>query len=260
MIGMFDSGVGGLSVWKEVVALSSDQDIMYFSDNAYCPYGPRPAEEIIERTKKISGFLIQQSCNLIVVACNTATAAAIDALRAAFPVPFVGMEPAVKPAALHSQTGVVGILATRGTFKGRLYQETLHRFASQIRVVEQTGDGLVELVEQGLADDPQTIRLLHQYIDPMIEAGVDHLVLGCTHYPFLIPAIQKIIGPHLTILNPAPAVAKRVQFLLHEYNLSYISTKSAQYHFFSSGSVATMNKMLQDMGLAAQAKQQNLFF
>jgi len=259
MVGMFDSGVGGLSVWREVVALLPGQNIMYVSDNAYCPYGSRPAEEVIERTKKISEYLIRQSCSLIVVACNTATAAAIDALRAAFPVPFVGMEPAVKPAALHSRTGVVGILATRGTFKGRLYQETLHRFASQIRVVEQTGDGLVELVEQGLADSPQALRLLRQYIAPMIEAGADHLVLGCTHYPFLIPAIQKITGPRVAILNPAPAVAKRVQFLLNEAHSSHMSTVSAHYKFFASGAVATMNMMLQDMGLAAKAKQLNLF-
>ena len=137
LVGIFDSGLGGLSVFREVIKRLPDSSFVYVSDNAWCPYGPRPAEEVVQRTQKISRFLIGEGCVLIVVACNTATAAAIDALRKSFAVPFVGMEPAVKPAALHSKTGVVGILATRGTFQGRLYQETSQRFAAHIRVIEQ---------------------------------------------------------------------------------------------------------------------------
>ena len=213
-IGIFDSGLGGLSVWKEVVKLLPGRCIVYVSDNGYCPYGPRPAEEVVERTKTISRFLIREGCAVVVVACNTATAAAIDILRNTFPVPFVGMEPAVKPAALHSHTGVVGVLATHGTFRGRLYQETSQRFASHVHIMEQVGDGLVELIEKGVADAPETLRLLRTYIEPMMEAGADHLVLGCTHYPFLIPAIQQIVQGRMTIIDPAPAVAQHLCTLL----------------------------------------------
>ena len=236
-IGVFDSGLGGLSVWREVVKLLPNHSIIYVSDNAYCPYGPRPVEVLIKRTQEISRFLIEQGCALIVVACNTATAAAIDHLRSAFPLPFVGMEPAVKPAALHSKTGVVGILATRGTFQGRLYQETSHRFAAHIRVIEQIGDGLVELVEQGLAHSPEALQLLHTYIDPMIEAGADHLVLGCTHYPFLIPVIEQISQGRMTIIDPAPAVAQQVCAVWEQRDkVDYLVDTPPIYRFYTTGS------------------------
>ena len=228
-----------MSVWREVVKALPDHPIFYVSDSAWCPYGPRPAEEVIARTKAISSFLIKEGCGVIVVACNTATAAAIDTLRTTFLVPFVGMEPAVKPAALHSKTGVVGILATRGTFKGRLYQDTSQRFASHIRVIEQIGDGLVELVEQGLTDSPQAMQLLHTYIDPMIEAGADHLVLGCTHYPFLISAIEKISQGSMTIVDPAPAVVQQLCSLLKEEEVNSSHEQPLippQYRFYTTGS------------------------
>jgi len=245
LIGIFDSGLGGLSVWKETAQCIPDSSIIYVSDNKWCPYGPRPAEEVIERTKTISNFLIREGCDLIVVACNTATAAAIDTLRSSFSIPFVGMEPAVKPAALHSHTGVVGVLATRGTFKGRLYQETSQRFASHVRVMEQVGDGLVELIEKGLVDAPETLRLLRTYIEPMMEAGADHLVLGCTHYPFLIPAIQQIVQGRMTILNPAPAVAQHVCTLWEQQNFANRQTKNqvglnTVYRFYATGSDAAL--------------------
>ena len=241
-IGIFDSGVGGLSVWQEIIKLMPACSTMYVSDNACCPYGPKPAEEVVERTKKISRFLIDQGCGLIVVACNTATAAAIDTLRATFDTPFVGMEPAVKPAALHSKTGVVGVLATKGTFGGRLYKETSQRFASNVHVIERVGDGLVELVEQGLMDAPQTIALLHQYIDPMMEAGADHLVLGCTHYPFLIPAIEQITQGRIVIVNPAPAVAQHTQLIWQQliYSGSNKGITTPEYKFYATGSDAAL--------------------
>ena len=244
-IGIFDSGLGGLSVWREAVKLLPNHSIEYVSDNAWCPYGPRPAEEVIVRTKAISRFLLQQGCGIIVVACNTATAAAIDALRQTFSIPFVGMEPAVKPAVLHSKSGVVGVLATRGTFQGRLYQETSQRFAADVRVMEQVGDGLVELIEQGLIDSPQMQKLLRTYIEPMMEANADHLVLGCTHYPFLIPAIRQIVGDRMAIVDPAPAVARQLCAVLEQTQgrdvlLDPPSGGSPHYRFYATGSATNL--------------------
>ena len=235
MVGIFDSGLGGLSVWREIIKLLPNESTVYVSDSAWCPYGPRPAGEVVERTKKISRFLINHECCPIVVACNTASAAAIDALRDTFATPFVGMEPAVKPAALHSHSGVVGVLATQGTFGGRLYKETSRRFASQVQVIEQVGEGLVELVEQGLTDAPQTIELLHKYIDPMIQAGADHIVLGCTHYPFLIPAIEKICNGRIAIVDPAPAVALQVQKWVNSAPIAPLQP-GPLYRFYATGS------------------------
>jgi glutamate racemase len=237
-IGLFDSGVGGLSVWREVVKLLPCEHTVYYADSAYCPYGQKSSGEIIERSDRIMDFLTgQHQCKLIVVACNTATAAAIDHLRAAYPLPFVGMEPAVKPAALHSVTGVVGVLATQGTFKGRLYHETLERFAGHVQIIEQPGDGLVELVESGHTGGEEAQTLLEKYIRPMLQANIDHLVLGCTHYPFLIPAIRKITGNRVTILDSAPAVAQRVKFLLSQDRLLNVSGDKARHEFFSSGDI-----------------------
>jgi len=238
VIGVFDSGLGGLSVWKEIIKLLPDVSLFYVSDNAWCPYGPRPAEEVVERSRVISRFLIGKGCRLIVVACNTATAAAIDTLRQNFPIPFVGMEPAVKPAALHSRTGVVGVLATQGTFGGRLYRETSQRFAAHVQVLERVGTGLVELIEQGLTDTPQTETLLRTYIEPMMEAGADHLVLGCTHYPFLIPSIEKITCGRLTIVDPAPAVAQQVflQWAEAVQAADLRQEAAPTYWFYASGS------------------------
>lgn len=262
-IGIFDSGLGGLTVWREVVKLLPLQSVVYFSDNAYCPYGSRPAEELVERAKKISRFLIDEGCRVIVVACNTATAAAIDVLRRSFSTPFVGIEPAVKPAALHSKTGVVGILATRGTFQGRLYQETSQRFASHVRVIEYVGDGLVELVEQGQFNSPQTVQLLRKYIEPMIEAGADHLVLGCTHYPFLIPAIEKICRGRLVIVDPALAVAHHLATLMEEFSTNEsleTSTPSPLYRFYATGTGCVLQACYQSIASPSAASQFFSFF
>lgn len=211
MIGVFDSGVGGLSVWREMIKLMPGERFVYVSDSGHCPYGPKPREEVIKRACKITEYLIERGADMIVVACNTATAAAIECLRASYTIPFVGMEPAVKPAALNTSTGVIGVLATQGTFKGELYLRTLHKFAVNATVIEQIGEGLVELVEEGKTNTPAAKELLKKYLIPMMERHADHLVLGCTHYPFLIEAIQSIIGDKMVIVNPAPAVAKRVK-------------------------------------------------
>lgn len=214
MIGVFDSGVGGLSVWQELVKLLPCEEYVYVSDSGYCPYGPKPKEYVVERAKRITEFLIDKGADIVVVACNTATAAAIEILRSSYSIPFVGMEPAVKPAALNSASGVIGVLATQGTFKGELYLRTLHKFASNTKVIEQIGTGLVELVEGGKTDTVEAEELLRKYVQPMLEAGADHIVLGCTHYPFLENVIRKISGNSLTIVNPAPAIANRTRELM----------------------------------------------
>ena len=245
IIGIFDSGVGGLSVWRELIKILPNNDFIYFSDSAYCPYGPRPQEEIIERASKITEFLISQCVDIIVVACNTATAAAIESLRERYSLSFVGMEPAVKPAALHSKTGVIGVLATKGTFNGKLYSRTLQKFASDLRVVEQVGYGLVELVEAGKTSGEETSKVLEKYILPMVAAGADHIVLGCTHYPFLKEEIQKIAGNNVIIIDPAPAVARHTYELLFERNLIG-KNKSDLLHqtiFYSTGDVENLLRM-----------------
>ena len=246
-IGFFDSGVGGLSVWREIIKLLPHEHTIYYADSLHCPYGTKSPDEIIARANQIMEQLMAQKCKLVVVACNTATAAAIDYLREKYPIPFVGMEPAVKPAALHSETGKVGVLATQGTFKGRLYHETLERFASNVQIIEQSGDGLVELVEAGKTDSEEAFALLQKYIQPMLDAGIDHLVLGCTHYPFLIPAIEKITNHKIVIVNPAPAIAQRVKFLLEQHNLLNTSEERTCPEFFSSGDIRVLRACVQNL-------------
>ena len=216
MVGVYDSGVGGLSVWRELVKLMPDEDYVYFSDAAHCPYGPKDPSYVVERACAVTDFLIEKGCSLIVVACNTATAAAISYLRSHYTIPFVGMEPAIKPAILHSRTGVVGVLATAGTFKGKLYLNTLARFSGNVKVIQRVGEGLVETVEKGVLDGPEVEALVRRCIDPMLEAGADHIVLGCTHYPFLQPVIERLAGPSVSVVNPAPAVARQAQRLLNK--------------------------------------------
>lgn len=216
MIGIFDSGAGGLSVWKELITILPSDDYYYISDAEYCPYGPKCKEIVEKRAETISRYLINNGAEIIVVACNTATAAAISHLRQTFDTPFVGMEPAVKPAAQLTQTGVIGVLATQGTFKGELYHSTSEKYAKnkQVKIIEKVGEGLVELVEQGKTQTPEAEALVRKYIEPMIEEGADCVVLGCTHYPFLTPVIEKVAANRLKIINPAPAVAKRAREIL----------------------------------------------
>ncbi|MHC1780536.1 MAG: glutamate racemase [Bacteroidales bacterium] len=234
-IGIFDSGVGGLSVWREIIKLIPGHPLLYFADNAYCPYGPRPKEEIISRTEKITSFLIDRGAAIIVVACNTATSAAISSLRERFNVPFVGMEPAVKPAANFSKSGVIGVLATKGTLSGELYNSTLEKYASEITVVEKVGAGLVALVEEGKLSGPETEKLLRVYIEPMLEEGADNIVLGCTHYPFLQPEIEKIAGKSVNVLDPAPAVAKQLVKIAKELEILKDESSFLNTQFYSSG-------------------------
>lgn len=213
MIGIFDSGAGGLSVWKEIIASVPQEKIIYISDSAFCPYGPKNPDQVIARSIKISQYLIDKGADIIVVACNTATAAAIQTLREKFAIPIVGMEPAIKPAAFSTKSKVIGVLATKGTFKGELYLNTSKLYTQNIKVIEQIGEGLVELVEEGAQKTPRAEELIRKYIEPMIQEGADNIVLGCTHYPFLSGVIEKVTQGKVRIINPAPAVAKRVMEL-----------------------------------------------
>jgi len=215
-IGVMDSGVGGLSVWRELIQLIPGADYIYVADSGYCPYGERTPEYIQDRCVKIIDYLLGEGVEMVVIACNTATAAAIDMLRERYSIALVGMEPATKPAALASKSGVIGVLATKGTFGGSRYINTLNMFAKDVKVLECVGTGLVELVETGQEHSPKAFSLLSKYVLPMVEQGADHIVLGCTHYPFLTQAIEELTEGKVTLVNPAPAVAQRVKHLLDE--------------------------------------------
>ncbi len=234
-IGVFDSGLGGLSIWKEIVKLLPNEDLIYFADSGNCPYGNKSHAEIIRLSERITQFLLSQDCKMIVVACNTATVAAIDVLRQKYDVPFIGIEPAVKPAAIHSKTDVIGILATKGTFEGRLFKKTKKEYASDLQVHIQIGEGLVEIVENNEINSEKAYKLISQYIEPMLEANADQIVLGCTHYPFLKPVIDKITKGKAHVINPAPAVARQTKRILKQKSLGTIAKKMPQYLFYTSG-------------------------
>jgi glutamate racemase len=212
---MFDSGVGGLSVLRALRAELPDQPVIYLADQAHVPYGSRSLEEVRGYCEEITRFLLDQGAAMIVVACNTASAAALHPLRRTFPdVSFVGMEPAVKLAAESTNSGVVGVLATPATFQGELYASVVERFGAGVTLLQHTLPGLVKQIEAGALDDPQTAEILDQAIQPMVARGADTLVLGCTHYPFVIPLIQRITGPGVRVIDPAPAVARQVRRVL----------------------------------------------
>lgn len=216
-IGIFDSGSGGLSVYRELVKVLPQERFIYYSDNAHCPYGEKTALYIQRRARFITEFLLDKGADIIVVACNTATAAAIATLRAEYPIiPFVGMEPAVKPAALGTKTGVIGVLATAGTLKGSKYLNTRGLYADGVSVVEHVGQGFVELVEAGILDGPKAEETVRASLQPLLDKGADVVVLGCTHYPFLRPVIQRIAGPGVQVIDPAPAVARQTLRLLQQ--------------------------------------------
>jgi len=214
-IGIFDSGIGGLTVLRAIHQLIPDQPLLYLADQAHVPYGPRRLEEVRRFSETITRYLLHQGANLIVVACNTASAAALKYLRKIFPeTPFVGMEPAVKPAAEHTRSGVVGVLATPATFQGELYASVVERFGQGVKLLQHTCPGLVAQIESGQLESLETRRILEEALHPMLAQGIDTVVLGCTHYPFVIPLIRQITGPTVRVIDPAPAVARQVQRLL----------------------------------------------
>lgn len=242
-IGMFDSGLGGLSIWKAVRKQLPNESLLYFADQARCPYGPRSQSEIIRFSCEITEILLAKGAKMMIVACNTATAAAIEVLRATYAIPFVGLEPALKPAAAHTQTGTVGILATEGTFRGNHFKETRARYAANLNLLMQVGHGLVALVESGQLKGPEANALLRRYLEPMLAAGADQIVLGCTHYPFLQEAMAPIVEGKAAILNPAPAVAAQVDRMLRASGLQN-EAQSPHDLFFTSGKVPFFQQQL----------------
>jgi len=245
-IGLFDSGVGGLSVMKEVARQLPHEDLLYFADSAHCPYGAKSPLEIQRLSRGIVEFLLDQGAKLIVVACNTASAAALSYLRDLFEVPIVGMVPAVKPAASLTDSGVVGVIATKATFQGALFAEVTAQFAANVKVITQVCPGLVERVEKGETDTEETERLLRSYLEPMLAAGIDTLVLGCTHYPFLMPLMRRIVGEGVTIIHPSPAVARQVRRVLTERNLLNPEGKGEK-RFFTSGDPVVFARLLEKL-------------
>lgn len=234
-IGIFDSGVGGLSVWREIASQLPHEDTIYFADQAHVPYGPRPQEQIRHFCDAITRFLIERGCKAVVVACNTASAAALKHLRETFPnLPSIGMEPAVKPAALITRSGVVGIMATPATFQGKLFKATAGRYASGIRLISQVCNGLAEQVEAGKLDGEETESMLRGYVQPMLDAGADTIVLACTHYPFLLHPIRRIAGEEVNVIDPAPAIARYLHRLLEQHGLLGSAGRKSRHVFYTT--------------------------
>lgn len=236
-IGIIDSGAGGLTVLARLVELLPHQPFLYLADAAYCPYGPRAYTEIRHRLAHLSNHLIAQGCLAIVVACNTATAAAIDHLRAFYTIPFVGMEPAVKPAALHSDTGQIAVLATVGTFQGELFKRTVAQYSTRAEIRYLVGEKLVEIVENGQYEDQSTYSHVRGLLNPLLQYRIDHLVLGCTHYPFLRRALAAALPPFVKLVDPAPAVAKQVRRVLSQLDSCSVqpSREVPAIQLFSTG-------------------------
>ncbi|HEX2091573.1 MAG TPA: glutamate racemase [Longimicrobiaceae bacterium] len=218
-VAVFDSGVGGLSVLREIRSLLPAEDLVYLADSAWCPYGPRLAGEVRERTLELARLLEAMGAKVLVVACNTASGAALEALREELGIPVVGLEPALKPAARDTRTGVVGVLATAGTLASERFARLVREHANGAQVVPQAGTGLVELVEDGVFDGPEVRAVLEPLVAPFRERGVDTVVLGCTHYPFLREAIAGALGPGVRLVESGPAIARQTQRVLEERGL-----------------------------------------
>lgn len=214
-IGIFDSGIGGTSIWKEIHLLLPHENTIYLADSKNAPYGQKPKEEITALSIKNTELLLEMGAKTIVVACNTATTNSIKELREKYEVPFIGIEPAIKPAANNSQTQTIGILATKGTLSSELFSTAVAKYQNT-KIIEQIGHGLVQLIESGAINSPEMDQLLHSYLNPMIEANIDYLVLGCSHYPYLIPQIRKILPSQIKIIDSGEAVARQTQKVLEE--------------------------------------------
>jgi len=234
-IGFFDSGVGGLSVMREARLLLPAEDFLYFADSAYCPYGNKPAEIIIARSRAVCDFFLKKNVKLIVVACNTASVAALDVLREQYALPIVGIEPAVKPAVASTRNGRVGVLATGVTLSGRRFNTLVEKYGNGASVYTVPCPGLVELVEAGEKDGPEVEALLRHFLKPLLEKGIDTIVLGCTHYPFLRPAIEALVGPEVLIIDTGGAVARQVARVLEQSGLASGRLKPGQEIFYTSG-------------------------
>jgi glutamate racemase len=245
-IGIFDSGIGGTSIWKEITALLPNENTIYLSDSKNAPYGEKTKQEIINLSIKNTEFLLKQNCKLIVVACNTATTNAIQFLREKYNVPFIGIEPAIKPASLKTKTNRIGILATKGTLNSELFEKTSSTINKQISIKETIGTGLVELIEDGKIDSNEMKNLLSLYLNPLINEGVDCLVLGCTHYPYLIPQIREIVGNKMEIIDSGQAVAKQTKVVLEKHQLLKTDDIKGKHQFYINKNKDVLTMMISE--------------
>jgi glutamate racemase len=255
-VGVFDSGLGGLSVMRELRSQLPAQPVIYLGDQFHVPYGVRALEEVKQFSIEVTNFLSAKDARLIVVACNTASVAALKSLRELFPaIPFVGMEPAVKPAAEQTRSGVVGVLATYATFQGALYASVVERFAKGVTVLQSPCPGLVAEIEKGNLDGEETRAILKHELDPMLSQGIDTVVMGCTHYPFVIPLIKEIVGPNVRVIDPAPAVARQTARLLKEHGWLAEGTSKAEVDYYTTADTQGMTHLLPILiGERAEAK------
>ncbi|HEX9980469.1 MAG TPA: glutamate racemase [Flavobacterium sp.] len=241
-IGLFDSGVGGTSIWKEIHALLPYEDTIYLADSMNAPYGEKSRDEILALSIKNTELLLSLNCKIVVVACNTATTNAIKELRALYKVPFIGIEPAIKPAANNSATQIIGILATKGTLSSELFSKAVETYHNT-RIIEQVGNGLVELIEDGKTDSVEIHELLVRYLTPMIRENIDYLVLGCSHYPYLVPQIKTILPPHIKIIDSGEAVARQTHHILQQRN-GLAELKKGRAVFYTNSSPDTLKCLL----------------
>ena len=245
-IGLFDSGIGGTSIWKEVHGLLPNENTIYLADSKNAPYGLKSKDEIIQLSCKNTELLLEENCKIIVVACNTATTNAIKEMRAKYDVPFIGIEPAIKPAAIQSKTQTIGILATKGTLSSALFHENVAKH-SDVTIIEQIGHGLVQLIENGDLDPPEMKELLESYLLPMVEKNIDYLVLGCSHYPYLIPQIKKIIPSSIKIIDSGEAVAKQTKKILEELQLINPSKGNFTQVFYTNSNPEVLKKIVKPL-------------
>lgn len=243
-IGIFDSGVGGITIYEEIHKLLPNENIIYLADSKNAPYGNKSKEEIIRFSIKNTEFLLEKGCKIIVVACNTASTNAVNYLRKNYDVPFIRVQPAIKPAALSSKTKNVGILATKGTLKSDLLFETSQKFAQGIHVIEKVGEGLVSLIESDKIQSIEMNKLLNKYLQPMLEKDIDYLVLGCTHYPFLIPQIKKIVGEKVTILDSGKAIARQTKNILNLNKLLNHKNNIPYQYFYSNKDTDVLQRII----------------
>jgi len=251
-IGIFDSGIGGTSIWSAIHDLLPNEKTIYLADSKNAPYGQKSKEQIIALSMKNTDFLLEMNCKLIVVACNTATTNAIKELRAKYDIPFIGIEPAIKPAVTHSKTQVIGILATQGTLNSELFNKTTEKY-QDTKIIEQVGHGLVQLIENGKINSPEMTKLLHSYLTPMIAANIDYLVLGCSHYPYLIPQIKKILPEHIHIIDSGQAVAKQTQKILRE-KVGFSSAENSKPVFYTNTNPKVLTEILGNKYTVEQKK------
>ena len=237
-IGILDSGIGGLSVFNEIRKTLPNESIIYFGDSAWCPYGARDANEIQQRVFAVTDFLLSKNCKLIVIGCNSATIAAVEALRFSYPVPFVGMEPGIKPAAAMTQTGTVGILATEASLAGEKFHRLINDHGAGINIITRPCPNFVELVETGDLNSPKARAIVEEEVLPLIEAKADVLVLGCSHYPFLKPLIQDVAGPQITVMDTGLAVAQRVNHFI----AGELTASQPSYEIFTSGELSHLEE------------------